>query len=102
MQGSWQNYALLNTTPVQVDANGSIFSGTGFFVLWQTQEGTALFLVSNKHVLRSKQSAVSVSSPSFARIDWAPLTLQSFAARRLSRSSRGLPTQSGMSCSRKT
>lgn len=60
MQGSWQNYALLNTTPVQVDANGSIFSGTGFFVLWQTQEGTALFLVSNKHVLRSKQSAVSV------------------------------------------
>lgn len=51
MQESWQNYALLNTTPVQVGTNGSIFSGTGFFVLWQTQEGTALFLVSNKHVL---------------------------------------------------
>ncbi|CAB3973886.1 hypothetical protein BCO9919_05995 [Burkholderia cenocepacia] len=49
MQESWQNYALLNTPPVQVGTNGSIFSGTGFFVLWQTQEGTALFLVSNKH-----------------------------------------------------
>lgn len=60
MQKSWQNYALLNTSPVKVEALGKIYHGTGFFVWWQQEDGAALFLVSNKHVLLSEKSSVSV------------------------------------------
>lgn len=60
MQASWQNLALLNTTPVKVEAAGKAVHGTGFFVWWQEKEGAALFLVSNKHVLLSEESSVSV------------------------------------------